>query len=97
MNDPHALAEEKLTISGEYERLSEQLSEIDILRPAIWIEIKKDCKSDKEADMKWDMTEMGKEEIKIRARLKWIDKRTSAISSMLRVLETEWRNSGGGY
>lgn len=92
-HDPYAIAEEKLAISAEYEHLSERLALIDMERPSIWMTLKKDSKSDKEADMKWSMTNLGQEEIKIRARLKSIDKRTSAISSMLRILETEYRNT----
>lgn len=92
MTSPYQLAEEKLTLSGEYERLSELLSHIDIQKPQEWIRLKSESKSDKEATMKWEMTEQGQNEITIRSRLKAIEKKISGISSMLRVLEAEARN-----
>lgn len=91
---PHELGEKKLELSAEYERLSELLSELDKKRPFQWVEVRKTCKSVKEADMLYDMSEDGQATITIKSRLQAIEKRVSAISSMLYILNNEARNGG---
>jgi len=90
--NPHELAENRLTLSGEYSRASEQLESILEKKPAIWSEIRKNVKSDTSADRTWDGTEMGIHEMKLRMKLKRLEKQMSSISTMLRVFEAEARN-----
>jgi hypothetical protein len=92
METPHELAEERVTLSGEYSNQSERLGYILSVRPAVWMELRKNVGSDKAADRAWEATEMGIEEMKLRLSLKAKEKRMSAIRTMLEVLSAESRN-----
>lgn len=90
----HQLAEERVTLSSEYATLSEELGDILTLRAAKWAMFRSDseCKSDKAADRKWESTPEGLREMRLRLKMKAMEKQIAAIGSMLRVLEAEGRN-----
>lgn len=90
--NPHAIAEERLTLAGEYSRKSEELGNILEVKAAIWNELRKDFKSDTACDRAYDATPRGIEEMKLRLRLKAIEKELSAMRSYLDVLNGEARN-----
>lgn len=92
MQTPHELAEIKMRKSAEYSRLSEQLGEILEVKAKAWESIRTGCTSDKQADQKWNSSEHGIKEMKIRLQLKSLEKEMSSISTFLRVLDTEARN-----
>lgn len=78
--------------AGYYARLSEQLEEILSRRPQVWQKLREGTKSDKAADRAYEGTESGIEEMKLRLRLKSLEKQMSASRSMLEVLSGEARN-----
>lgn len=91
---PHQLAAERVEVSALYAEASRQLEEILERKPAIWSEIrsKEDVTSDAQAERQWDATEDGINEMKLKMKMKRMEKRMSAISTMLRVYEAEGRN-----
>lgn len=92
MTTPHALAEKRMDITGEYSRDSEKLEEILATKPKIWLEMRKLCKTDSEANKQWDGSEQGIDEMRLRMRLKRYEKQLSAIRTMLEVKAQEMRN-----
>lgn len=92
MNNPHQLAERRHELSVLYARASEQLGTILSEKPREWLKIRQDTKSDKSADLEWDASEVGKEEIRLRYLLKGMEKEISGIKTLLDVLSNESRN-----
>ncbi|MCP3684601.1 MAG: hypothetical protein GY861_18190 [bacterium] len=90
---PGDLAEYRLRLAAEYGYHSEQLSQILKAKPQDWLEIRQrsNIKSDKIADRLWEMTEMGQQEMSLKMTLKTIEKVSSAISTQLKMYETEAR------
>lgn len=81
-----------MRLSAEYARLSERLADILEKKTHIWLNIRADVKSDTAADRKWDSTEDGIQEMRLRLKLKAMEKEMSAIRSHLEVLQGEARN-----
>ena len=91
--DPHKIAEERMELAGEYSRLTEQLGNILEVKPTLWNELRKGTKSDTSADRMWEGTPKGIEEMKIKGRLRSIEKELSAKKSYLDVLINESHNN----
>lgn len=87
--NPHELAEKRVRLSGEYSRDSEELGNILADKPALWMKLRENTKSDKSADRVWDSTLLGVQEMKLRLKLKASEKEMSAIKTMLDVLNGE--------
>lgn len=90
-NDPHGCAEAKAQLAGEYSFWSGIISEIEIRKPKEWLKIREGCKSDKEADRKWDLTDDGINEIGISRTLKRIDKLITALNTLIRLAGDEFK------
>ena len=86
---PHRAADIRVELSGYYSRMSGELQEILALKPSRWLMIRKDVKTDKEADRVWDAGEMGIQEMRLKMNMKRIDKIISSLSSFIRVAEQE--------
>lgn len=89
---PHELAQRRVELSAEYGKYSEEMEGILTEKPKLWLMIRERVKSDKAADREWDGTEMGLQEMRLRLRMKAIEKKLSAASSMIKVFEGEARN-----
>lgn len=72
-----------------YEKYSEELAEIEISMPAEWLKLKQDCKTNREADLRYDMSDNGKRRIKLKYTLKATEKLISALRDRLRRLNNE--------
>lgn len=92
MTTPRQMAEERLKLSDDYLKMSEALGAILTKKTVKWSEIRANCKSDKQADMQWDATDEGTEEMRLRLMLKAVEKRMSALKTMLEVMAGESRN-----
>ena len=91
---PHAMAQEVVDLAGQYQKDSEELSQILTVKAYKWAlwRSEEGCTSDKQADKKWDATAEGVREMQLRLILKASEKKMSALKSMLRILEGEARN-----
>lgn len=89
---PHDLAESRVEMAGEYSYLSERLSNILTEKPGLWNVLRENVKSDKAADRMWESSAGGIEEMKLRLKMKALEKKMSAAKTMLEVLEGEARN-----
>ncbi len=93
MKTPHELAEERYQLSVEYGRISDRLAELSQGRAVKWLKMRQVASSAREADLLWEATPEGQEELVLRYKAKGIEKRISGLSTLLRVLENEARNT----
>lgn len=92
MESPRELANERLKIAYEYSKLGERLVEIKKQKAVIWKEIRARHKSDKQADIEWESSELGLEEYEIKLKMKAKEHKLSAIRTSLMVSENEIKN-----
>lgn len=92
---PSELSHMKVYLSAEYALLAQQLSDILSRKPDAWMELRdaEGCTSDKQADRAWDRTPDGREETRIRLKMKGIEKMISAISTRIEVANQELRGN----
>lgn len=87
LNNPHLCAEYRSQLSGEYSYLVGQLEEIKANKPLIWLEMRKEHKSDSATDKAYEATESGIAEIKLRGSIKRIEKLMQGLNSLIKVAE----------
>ena len=85
--DPHQLSEKGLALAAEYRRATEELAGLKKAHGVRWLEIRKNTKTDKEADMHMSATPVGQREIELMYLLKGIEKEIGAVKSHLRVMD----------
>lgn len=88
MNDieVNKLSREIYTLSDEYYKCSIEMGEIAERSGTKWLELRADCKTDKEADRKWDTTADGKREAYLKFYLKGLEKKISSLKMSIRIL-----------
>lgn len=88
---PPRLSEIAVELSSYYATLSEEMENVLVFKADRWLELRnKDyVKSDKMADKLWDASDEGKQEIRLRSQLKYIEKVLSNIRMRLRIREGE--------
>ena len=88
---PGRLSEIMVELSAWYARVGQQLEDILVFKADRWMEIRKrdDVKSDKVADRLWDVQSEGKEEIRFRSQLKYLEKVIGSIKFRLKIKEGE--------
>ena len=92
---PGALAELAETLSADYMMCSDLIIKLKLIKPEAWITIKRSGDkplSDKLTDMEWQRTEEGTEEMKLKYRMKALEKAMSTIKQHIYVLNTEAYN-----
>lgn len=89
---PGRLGEILRDLAGLYSRKAEMLKNILVFKADRWRELRPLHKSDKSTDREWDSTREGKDEIRLRWEMKYMEKAMSSIKTDLRVKEVESRN-----
>jgi hypothetical protein len=92
MQTPRDLSEEKTRLSYDCAKLMERLSEIKVIKRTKWFEIRKNVKSDKQADIEWDATELGIEEMVIGDKIRAKKMKISAINTEINIAILETKN-----
>lgn len=92
MTTPREYADRRVILAGEYSRMSEELAQILDFKALSWNTMRDMVKSDKAADRRWEQTDNGRKETKLRLGMKANLQEQSAISSKLRSLENEAKN-----
>ena len=94
--DGFTLAEERVKLANEYAKMAEDLGNILTVKAVKWAIFRADpdCKSDTSAEKRWDATNEGLEEMRLRLKMKAYEKQLSATGTLLRAMEMEWRNRG---
>lgn len=91
-NNPHACADYRALLSGEYSFYAGQLGEILKIKPSTWNAQRSNFKSDKACDRWYEATEMGVNEVGIELILKRITTLMTGLNSLLKMNENEARN-----
>lgn len=86
MDETLLLSRQIYELSDFYYKASLEAGEIAERSGTAWLELRKDCKTDKECDRKWDTTADGKRDNYLRFYLKGCEKKISAMRLQLRIL-----------
>lgn len=88
---PHELAHYRVVLSGWYAKFSDELEEIEMSKPEIWSQLRKDKTSDAQTDRAWQATEMGMKETSLKRKLKKLEKMSSSCKTLIDVKMQEAR------
>lgn len=89
---PREIAERRVELSSEYSQCADDLSDILEIKATAWLSMRENHKSDKATDMAWDATELGIKEMRLRLKMKALEKKLSAARTYLEVMNTEAKN-----
>jgi len=89
---PSDLSKIRLELSGHLGLIAEELTAILEQKPGQWLELRKQSQSSSEADKKWEASELGIQEMKLRWDIKVVDKISSSLRLRLEVMDKEARN-----
>lgn len=90
--NPSEMAERRVELAAEYGGCAEELADILEVKATAWRAIRERVKSDKSADMEWDSGEMGIKEMRLKLRMKVLEKKISAAKTYIDVQSNEARN-----
>lgn len=88
-SNPYLCAEYRSLLSGEYSYQAGLLEEIKIRKPQVWLNIRENFKSDTATERGYALTEDGQLEIKLKSRIKRIEKIMQGLNSLIRLAEGE--------
>lgn len=91
-HNPHSLANEQYEMSVRFAELSEELGALESKKAVAWLEARKECKTDREADRLIDASTEGQRATELRFLLKGIASKLSSAKALLRQLTEEARN-----
>lgn len=91
MEPPEAVAK-KEELTHQFSVLTENMKLIQKEKPRVWLEMRKQTKTAKEADMYWAASDMGIEEVQIKLTMVALSKEISSLNSIIRNGENEARN-----
>ena len=80
---PHIASEHRNKLAGQYSFLSGILGDILARKPKTWLLLRESCKSDSQADRKYEMTDDGINEIGIRLQIKAVEKMLSSFKTII--------------
>lgn len=89
---PEEISLKLIEAAEEYSSCGDRLTEILITKTAKWLLIRKDVKSDRMADMLWDDTEPGRQELMLRTKIKGLEKLMSAYKTRMQLLNQTYFN-----
>lgn len=89
---PHEAADRRVTLSEEYSRLSDEMSELKKLSVKWFATNRPDHKSDKACERSFDATNEGLRMIELTFRLKAIEKEMSSLNTFIRNAENQAKN-----
>ncbi len=89
---PQEIAERRVELSAEYGGCADELADILEIKATSWLKMRENQKSDKATDMVWDSTELGIKEMRLRLKMKGLEKKLSAAKTYIDVMNGEARN-----
>jgi hypothetical protein len=90
---PHDAAADVSILSGEFAYLSSELANILTYKASIWTDIRKTVKSDTACERAWQKTPDGIKETSLKLQLKSIEKMMSALRTVIRLSEIEYKHT----
>lgn len=90
--NPHLCAEHVATLSGELSFYLSKQGETVQDRLKNWLEIRKNCKSDTQAEKEWSLTEKGIEYVWYENRIRRIKALLVGLKTLIKMAENEQFN-----
>lgn len=90
---PTTAVTDRAVLSGYYSFYSQQLEEILMRKPNMWLYLRKSHKSDKATDRAYEMTEDGLNELGLTMRMKRLEKMMSALKTIIDTANVQWQHS----
>lgn len=87
---PHEAAEKRVEMASMYATMAEEMKGLKLHRAKNWVAVRKQVKSDKQADQEWDMTKSGLREIELKYEMKALERQMSACASYQKNAEHEY-------
>jgi hypothetical protein len=87
--NPDDLANLKIELATQYSHYSGSYEQILAKKPGTWKELRVNEKTDKATDRAWEATEAGISEVRLKLRLKAIEKLISSVSSKIGTVTNE--------
>ena len=88
-SNPHQCALYRSMLSGEYSYLVGLVETIKARKPVIWLEMRKNNKSDTATEKEYSATTDGIQEKQIEANIKRVEKLMTGLNSLIRLAEGE--------
>ena len=85
---PTALAERQYRMSQEYNKLCTELATLKKNKATEWLELRKECKTNKEADMLWESSPNGQRYLEIKTLQDGMSKELSGGNALGYVLRS---------
>ena len=89
---PITLAEFRVKLAHKYGVATDALTKIEIEKPTLWQKYKEVSKTNKEADMMWEASDLGRQEKEWKANIKKIEKMMSSCKTLIDARNTEYFN-----
>lgn len=89
---PREIAERRVELSAEYSQCADELADILEIKSTAWLAMRENHKSDKATDMAWNATELGIKEMRLKLRMKGLEKKLSAAKTYIDIANGEARN-----
>lgn len=82
-DDYHLLARHRVTLSGIYSNITEQLKKVLRKKAEGWIALRIKHKSNADAESEWESSESGIKEMELKLDLKRIEKMMSSLKTLI--------------
>lgn len=92
LRSPHLAAEYRSRLSGEYSYLMGLLEKSKDTKAEVWLELRKQNKSDTSTERAYELTEDGRNEVRLRSELKRVEKLLTGLSTIIKDAENEAKN-----
>jgi hypothetical protein len=90
-NNPHACAEDRALLAGEYQFCAGIMEDILQRKPSLWNQLRIDVNSDTAAERKWEATDDGINAMGLKLRMKSLEKMMSGLKGLQDMAQGEMR------
>jgi hypothetical protein len=90
---PMGAVQDRAVLAGYYSFYSQQLEDILMRKPSLWLHLRQQHKSDKATDRAYELTEDGLNELGLSMRMKRIEKMMSALKTIIDTANVQYQHS----
>ena len=90
---PSGAVQDRAVLAGYYSFYSQQLEDILMRKPKLWLHLRQQHKSDKATDRAYELTEDGLNELGLTMRMKRLEKMMSALKTIIDTANVQYQHS----
>lgn len=90
---PTTAVQDRAVLAGYYSFYSQQLEDILMRKPNLWLHLRQQHKSDKATDRAYELTEDGLNELGLTMRMKRIEKMMSSLKSVIDTANVQYQHA----